>query len=151
MNKYIEKIALDSTPKVNIGKAPAMLQPAKPGEKLVRSAKTLFAKALVKKAFSPMSRGQPTENAHGGVAVARDHANASLFSKINSDHLKEFRDTATIGAIGAGTGLLGAKILNRMPNVSKSNLKTMALMGGLGLAGDYAAVKINKAFGKNKS
>jgi hypothetical protein len=57
---------------------------------------------------------------------------------------KEILDTGVIGAVGAGTGLLGTKILKRSPKISASNLKTTALMGGLGLAGDYLAVKVNK-------
>ena len=52
--------------------------------------------------------------------------------------------TGIASCIGAGTGLLGTKILKRSPKISASNLKTTALMGGLGLAGDYLAVKVNK-------
>lgn len=66
-----------------------------------------------------------------------------------SDHKKELLDTGVIGAIGAGTGVLAHKVLSH-PNMAKSlathGWKVPALVaGGLGLAGDYAAVKINKA------
>lgn len=187
MNKYLEKIAyldFDHDEKGNIkiatlmgpgaklGKAESPLKAKAAGSKLASGAKTLFAKALIKKAFAPMSRGQPTENAHGGLAVSRDHADAALMSKANPDHKSELRDTAVIAASGSGMGLLGTKILDRMnpkpmstgraiaPYLSKEerfmkgvkgNAKTLAVMGGLGLVGDYAAVKLNKALGNNKS
>ncbi|MNK09998.1 hypothetical protein D3C87_280080 [compost metagenome] len=149
MNKYLEKAA--ELKEDLTGKVKAPLKPHKPGKNLISGAKTLFSKALVKAAYAPMSRGQPTEGASGGVAVKRDRTDAMLISKVDSDHMKEIRETGVIGAVGAGTGLLGTKILSKVPRVAKSNAKTLALMGGLGLAGDYAAVKINKAFGKNKS
>lgn len=63
---------------------------------------------------------------------------------------KEVANTAAIGAVGVGTGILGERILSkpgvqaalqRLPSWGKAGL----VMGGLGLAGDYAAVKANKA------
>ena len=63
---------------------------------------------------------------------------------------KELANTASIGAVGVGTGIAGERILSRpgvqaalkrMPSWGKAGL----VMGGLGLAGDYAAVKSNKA------
>lgn len=61
---------------------------------------------------------------------------------------KDIRDTATIGAIGAVTGLAGVKALKHFPKLGSSNAKIMGITGGLGLLGDFAAVKANKAMEK---
>lgn len=60
---------------------------------------------------------------------------------LSTETKKEVANTATIGAAGAVTGALTNRILH--PG-SKSNLKAGIIGGGLGLLGDYAAVKLNK-------
>lgn len=55
---------------------------------------------------------------------------------------KELANTATIGAAGAVTGALTNRILHGAKG--GSNLKAGLIGGGLGLLGDYAAVKLNK-------
>jgi hypothetical protein len=87
----------------------------------------------------------------GGAAVAvgataygakKLYDRAMQKAAMNSETKKELANTATIGAAGAGTAALGTMIGKRM-GVTHSTGK-MALMGGaLGLAGDYAAVKLN--------
>lgn len=56
----------------------------------------------------------------------------------------ELLHTGTIGAVGLGTGMLSAKIGHAIPKIGKSVLAAGALSGGLGLIGDYGAVKLNK-------
>lgn len=55
----------------------------------------------------------------------------------------ELVSTGVIGAVGAGTSALANAYLH--PNAPKGNWRRAAIVGGgLGLLGDYAAVKINK-------
>lgn len=63
----------------------------------------------------------------------------------------ELMQTATIGAAGLGTGMLASKIGKAIPSIGEHAGKMGALIGGMGLLGDYAAVKINKALEKKAS
>lgn len=62
----------------------------------------------------------------------------------------ELLHTGTIGAVGLGTGMLSAKIGHAIPKIGKSVLAAGALSGGLGLIGDYGAVKLNKKLSMKK-
>jgi len=56
---------------------------------------------------------------------------------------KELAQTGVIGAVGSVTSVLTNKIVH--PNAPKgSGWKAGLIGGGLGLAGDYAAVKLNR-------
>ena len=58
---------------------------------------------------------------------------------------KELMQTGTIGAMGFGTGAVATKLGKRFPTHLGNHAGKMgALIGGLGLIGDYAAVKLNK-------
>lgn len=63
----------------------------------------------------------------------------------------ELMQTGTIAATGIGTGLLAAKIGRAFPRIGAHNGKMAGVIGGLGLLGDYAAVKINKRLEKTSS
>lgn len=70
----------------------------------------------------------------------------SLSKKASSDGLKDVAHTGTIGAMGFGTSYLASRLVN---GAEHSGNKKAALVGGaLGLAGDYAAVKLNKHIDK---
>lgn len=58
--------------------------------------------------------------------------------------------TGTIATAGLGTGFAAAKIMNRFPKIKASTKGTAALIGGLGLIGDYGAVKLNKHLNLDK-
>lgn len=79
---------------------------------------------------------------------------------IHKSHKTDIAETGTIAASGAVTGEVGHSIMKRIGEkgakgvanaakaVGKDSLKTragrMGIVGGLGVLGDYAAVKINK-------
>ena len=61
---------------------------------------------------------------------------------LSKDNKKEISNTATIGAAGAVTGAISNRILHGAK--AGSGMKAALVGGGLGLVGDYAAVKLNK-------
>lgn len=61
---------------------------------------------------------------------------------LSNDTRKEVSNTATIGAAGAVTGAISNRILHGAH--AGSGVKAALVGGGLGLIGDYAAVKLNK-------
>ena len=124
MNKYLEKIAgLEPVRKdVTMGKVKEKPPITAPGSKLTHGAKTLFSRALLKAAQVKVQAGEPPSNWKHDVV-----------------------STGLIGASGAATGGLAYKIQNwNKPKVKGEGWKAMALTGGLGLIGDYAAVKLDK-------
>lgn len=73
-----------------------------------------------------------------------------------SDHLKDLKDTVTIGALG-GVATMGSHHLLSTGRIgralegmsAKRKLGTIGLVGtGIGLAADYAGLKLNKATDK---
>lgn len=68
-----------------------------------------------------------------------------------SDHTQDLRDAGTASIIGSAAGLAGIKMVSRSKRISASNLLTAGVMGGVGLAGDLTAVKINKALDRERS
>lgn len=126
MNKYLEKIAgLGSVRKdTEIGRVKEQAPITSPGSQLTHGAKTLFSRALLKKANS--SESKPSDWKHDTIS------------------------TGLIGATGAATGGLAHKIQNwSKPKIKGEGWKAMALTGGLGLVGDYAAVKLDKKINKH--
>ncbi len=70
-------------------------------------------------------------------------------AKLSNEAKKDIAGTATIGALGAGTGVAANHLLHNTGLFKKPGWKTTALVsGGLGLAADYAALKINKHINK---
>lgn len=64
-------------------------------------------------------------------------------AELSAETKKELAQTGVIGAAGTATSMLTNRILH--PDAPKgSGWKAGLLGGGLGLAGDYAAVKLNR-------
>ena len=61
-------------------------------------------------------------------------------AELNMKQKKEIFDTATIGATGALSGVLGTKMLGKNP----TNWRKALVFGGIGVPMDYAAVKVNQ-------
>jgi hypothetical protein len=66
--------------------------------------------------------------------------------KKQADTTQDLVHTSTIGAIGVGSSYLTSRILNGAKTLAQKskNNKAAIIGGGLGLIGDYAAVKLNK-------
>lgn len=62
-----------------------------------------------------------------------------------NEHLKDVKDTATIAGLGAAGGMLGNHLLG---HANAFNLKSALVGGGIGLAADYAGLKLNKVTDK---
>lgn len=76
------------------------------------------------------------------------HMNKYLQKIAAREGLKDAVNTGVIGATGAATSVLANKILH--PTAPAGNWRKAALIGGgLGLLGDYAAVKLNKGINKH--
>lgn len=61
-------------------------------------------------------------------------------AELTNEHKKTIFDTATIGGMGALSGVVGAKALGANP----TKLRSALVFGGLGVPLDFAAVKINQ-------
>jgi hypothetical protein len=70
---------------------------------------------------------------------------------LSDEAKKELVQTGTIGAMGFSTGALATKMGNSMPKIGGNAFRMGALIGTLGLAGDYAAVKLIKKIEKKAS
>lgn len=145
MNKYLTKIA--QLPKW-------LWNPPKPQNK----------PAVPKDDLGEDDEGYESEDAFGGhseeeiVAMLhvedkaagrpyRDYANQKLVKKaldLHSQHAKELQDTAVIGGLGGLTGMASHRILSGLKN-KPSNKAVFAVSTGMGLAADYAGIKLNKA------
>jgi hypothetical protein len=123
MNKYLEKAAELSE---RLGKVDEAPKAKKPGSELVRGSKTLFDRAMLKKA------------------------------DMDPNIKKDLVNTGTIGALGTATGFAAHKGMTALPKIfgegaKLHNAKIMAVSGIAGLAADYAGVKLNNAVNKNIS
>lgn len=68
--------------------------------------------------------------------------------EFNAEHakdIKDIKDTATIAGLGAAGGMLGNHILGHK---GAFNWKAGLVGGGIGLAADYAGLKLNKVTDK---
>jgi hypothetical protein len=125
MNIYLEKIAEVKIRKdVTLGKVQKPEPITAPGSKLIHGAKTLLNRALLKAAEEQES------------------------------HKKDIINTAVIGGLGGVGTLATNKIMKASPNVFREtsklhSAKVMALGTGIGLAADYAGLKLNKAINKH--
>lgn len=125
MNKYLEKAASLGE---ELGKVKKPEPVTAPGSKLIHGSKTLFQRALLKKAEFKSEvktlKGEPE-------SVIKDVVN-----------------TGVVGAAGGVTGTLTHKILH--PNAPRGEgAKAFMLSTGLGLVGDYAAVKANNLINRH--
>ena len=66
--------------------------------------------------------------------------------KIAATHsvAKDLQDTAVIGGLGGLTGMASHRILSSLKTKPNNNL-VFGISTGMGLAADYAGLKINKA------
>jgi hypothetical protein len=98
-------------------------------------------------------------NYKGGLAEGHHKSLADTnkaLKKQANDHVKDIKDTATIGALGGVASIGAHKILESKGMVSrlarmssKGKLGVVAGLGtGIGLAADYAGLKLNKATDK---
>lgn len=168
MNKYITKLAL------NIAEPLEGL-----GAKLVgghdasmEGVKRLGSSIPIKTKVSPSVTGQ-RRRLTAGLGLAGATALGTYFAasgnkdnnqekqatmiqpEDQNQHKKDLLNTATMGAIGAGTGALtnqivhgGKAALDGAKKMKSSNAKAALIGGGLGLVGDYAGVKLNNAMNK---
>lgn len=88
-------------------------------------------------------------NYKGGLAqghhesLAKSHN--AMKKQAQSEHLKDIKDTATIAGLGSLGGMLGNKLLGHK---GAFNMKAALIGGGVGLAADYAGLKLNKVTDK---
>jgi hypothetical protein len=64
--------------------------------------------------------------------------------QFKSEHAKDLQDTAVIGGLGGLTGMASHRILSGLKNKPNNKL-VFGISTGMGLAADYAGLKINKA------
>lgn len=149
MNVYLEKIALtldvDGKGKVtSFHEAGSTLDQRASKARLINEPR--FSKATIHAA-----KRSGKYFAAGAVGAGALYGASKLIqrsmqkSAMENETKKELANSALIGAVGVGTGFLAHKIGGKLGKpFADSAVKMGLLSGGLGLAGDYAAVKANK-------
>lgn len=104
---------------------------------------TLLAQAPRPKGAKLLAAGAIGAVAGAGLGSVVNRLTKKAFD-LHSQHAKELQDTAVIGGLGGLTGMASHRILSGLKN-KPNNKIVFGVSTGMGLAADYAGIKLNKA------